>query len=116
MFAGSLEKTVVEQSNDGEVSAALTDEEGGPEVLPSLAAEGGKIPVLSRSFGVASEVKGLLDDCKKLAMNRLYLMNVLGNLPLCLLLECLHSFDVPAFTMSVIKTMPFQEVKHPVLK
>jgi hypothetical protein len=32
------------------------------------------------------------------------------------LLECLHSFDVPAFTMSVIKTMPFQEVKHPVLK
>jgi hypothetical protein len=36
----------------------------------------------SRSFGVASEVKGLLDDCKKLAMNRLYLMNVLGNLPL----------------------------------
>jgi MFS family permease len=53
-------------------------EEGGPEVLPSLAAEGGKIPVLSRSFGVASEVKGLLDDCKKLAMNRLYLMNVLG--------------------------------------
>jgi hypothetical protein len=32
----------------------------------------------SRSFGVASEVKGLLDDCKKLAMNRLYLVNVLG--------------------------------------
>jgi hypothetical protein len=70
----------------------------------------------SRSFGVASEVKGLLDDCKKLAMNRLYLMNVLGNLPLCLLLECLHTSDIPAFTMSVIKTMPFQEVKHPVLK
>ncbi|CAM6039674.1 unnamed protein product [Sphagnum compactum] len=38
------------------------------------------VPVVyrSRSFGVASEVKGLLDDCKKLAMNRLYLMNVLG--------------------------------------
>jgi hypothetical protein len=68
------------------LSLALA-EEGGPEVLPSLAAEGGKIQVLSRSFGVASEVKGLLDDCKKLAMNRLYLMNVLGNLPLCLLLN-----------------------------
>ncbi|CAK9865801.1 unnamed protein product [Sphagnum jensenii] len=34
--------------------------------------------LLSRTFGVASEVKGLLDDCKKLAMNRLYVMNVLG--------------------------------------
>lgn len=70
----------------------------------------------STTFGVASQAKGLLDDCKKLAMNRLYLVNVLGNLPLPLLFECFHCFDVSVFAMSASRTMSFQEVKCSVLK
>jgi hypothetical protein len=74
------------------------------------------VPYRSTTFGVASQAKGLLDDCKKLAMNRLYLMNFLGNLPLPLLFECFHCFDVSVFAMSASRTMSFLEVKCSVLK
>jgi hypothetical protein len=63
-----------------------------------------------RGLGVVLELKGSLDDYKKFAMNKSYL--VLGNLALHLLFECFHYFDVPAFTMSMIRIMPFQEMKH----
>jgi len=65
-----------------------------------------------RGLGVVLEVKGLLHECKKFAMNKLYLVNVLGNLTLNLLFECFHYFDVLAFAMLMIRIMPFQEMKH----
>ncbi len=49
-------------------------------------------------------MKGLLDDYKKFAMNKLYLVNVLGNLTLHLLFECFHYFDVPTFAISKNET------------
>ncbi len=49
-------------------------------------------------------------------MNRLYLVNVLGNLHLPLLFECFHCFDVSVFAMSASRTISFQEVKCSVLK
>jgi hypothetical protein len=47
-----------------------------------------------RGLGVVLEVKNLLDDYKKFAMHKLYLVNVLCNLALHLLFECFHYFDV----------------------
>jgi hypothetical protein len=65
-----------------------------------------------RGLGVVLEMKGFLDDYKKFAMNKLYHVNVLSNLALHLLFECFHYFDVPTFTMWMIRIMPFQEMKH----